>query len=200
MTGARRASRSTRELRVGTYARFDADRVRRTGAPEVILGEGKRSEHLLGLLHGLKRRGRGALVSRPTPAQLKLLRAGARGGLPLTFLANDRVVRLAGPLGSEVAGGTVALLSGGTADVGLAEEARAILEELGVRVVHRYDVGVAGVHRLDRALKAIARERPAVYLVFAGREGSLPTVVAGLVRAPVVGIPTSVGYGRGGRG
>jgi hypothetical protein len=94
----------------------------------------------------------------------------------------------------------VAILTAGTSDVPLAEEARAILLELGVRVVRAYDVGVAGLHRLLSALTRVETHRPEVYIVFAGREGALPTVVAGLVPAPVVGVPTSVGYGRGGRG
>jgi pyridinium-3,5-biscarboxylic acid mononucleotide synthase len=94
----------------------------------------------------------------------------------------------------------VAILTAGTSDVPLAEEARAILHELGIRVVRAYDVGVAGLHRLLTAVRRLEAHQPELYLVFAGREGALPTVVAGLVRAPVVGIPTSIGYGRGGRG
>lgn len=94
----------------------------------------------------------------------------------------------------------IALVTAGTSDVPLAEEARGILAELGLRTVTAYDVGVAGLHRLLRALTVLERRDPQIYLVFAGREGALPTVVAGLVRAPVVGVPTSVGYGRGGRG
>ncbi len=82
----------------------------------------------------------------------------------------------------------------------MAEEARALLEGLGLRVVYAYDVGVAGLHRLEAALAQLGRDDPEIFLVFAGREGALPTVVAGLVHAPVVGVPTSVGYGRGGRG
>ena len=94
----------------------------------------------------------------------------------------------------------VALVTAGTADVPVAEETREVLRALGVRVVHAYDVGVAGIHRLGRAVSRIERRRPSLYLVFAGREGALPTVLAGLVRAPVVGVPTSVGYGRGANG
>lgn len=94
----------------------------------------------------------------------------------------------------------VALVAAGTADVPLAEEGRAILEALGVVCLPAYDVGVAGLHRLLRALRALEAKRPGVYLVFAGREGALPTVVAGLVQAPVIGVPVSVGYGSGGRG
>jgi NCAIR mutase (PurE)-related protein len=110
------------------------------------------------------------------------------------------MARLDGPISGAPVRGTVAVVTGGTADVPVAEEAVALLEALGVRVVRAYDVGVAGLHRLGRAVGRLERARPSVYLVFAGREGALPTVLAGLVRAPVVGVPTSVGYGRGGRG
>lgn len=192
--------RGSRELVVGTYARLDRDRPRRIGVPEVILGEGKSAEQLVGILRALARRGEGALVSRPTPAQLRALASARTGGLRLRSLANGSVHRLDGALGETYRRGTVALVTGGTSDVALAEEARAVLTELGIGTVTAYDVGVAGVHRLLRAVRRLESRHPEIYLVFAGREGALPTVVAGLVRAPVVGVPTSVGYGRGGRG
>ena len=110
------------------------------------------------------------------------------------------MVRLAGPISDAANRGPVALLAAGTSDVPVAEEARHLLASVGVQVVTAYDVGVAGLHRLQRALRATERMAPRVYLVFAGREGALPTVVAGLVPAPVVGVPVSTGYGRGGRG
>jgi pyridinium-3,5-biscarboxylic acid mononucleotide synthase len=197
-SGTRR--RSGPERRIGIYARLDRDRPRRVGVPEVILGEGKTVEHLLGIVRACLRDHHGGFVSRPTPAQRRGLERIATAEAALRFLAQGRLVRLPGPLGVRYRRGTVAILAAGTSDVPVAEEARALLEELGVRVVHAYDVGVAGLHRLARALATIERSRPATYLVFAGREGALPTVVAGLVRAPVVGVPTSVGYGRGGRG
>ena len=118
----------------------------------------------------------------------------------LKLLADRRLVRLAGPLGPRYRRGVAAILTAGTSDVPLAEEARAVLLELGIRVVRAYDIGVAGLHRLLSAVRRLEAHRPEIYLVFAGREGALPTVVAGLVRAPVVGVPTSFGYGRGGRG
>jgi pyridinium-3,5-biscarboxylic acid mononucleotide synthase len=185
---------------VGSYARLDQDRVRRVGVPEVILGEGKTVEHLLGIVRALLDDGHGAFVSRPTVAQLRRLRRLSVPGPPLKFLAGGRLVRVPGPLGGRYRAGAVALLAAGTSDVPVAEEARLLLEELGITVVHAYDVGVAGLHRLMRALARLERADPELYLVCAGREGALPTVVAGLVHAPVVGIPTSVGYGRGGRG
>ncbi len=202
MRDSRRAGarRSDATLAVGSYARIDRGRGRRAGVPEVILGEGKSVPHLLGIVRALAGRRVGALVSRPTPAQQRALRAAARGGLRLVFLAGGRVVRLPGPLGVRYRKGTVALVTAGTSDVPLAEESRAVLEELGVATVGAYDVGVAGLHRLLGAVRRLERSRPEIYLAFAGREGALPTVLAGLVRAPVVGIPTSVGYGRGGAG
>ncbi len=189
-----------REIAIGGFARIDRDRPRRTGIPEVILGEGKSVDQLAGILEGLHARGVGALVSRPTAAQRRHFLGLRATGTRVTSLAGGRVLRLAGPLGGRYADGTVAILAAGTSDVGFAEEARAVLTELGIRVVTAYDVGVAGLHRLTTALARTERNRPASYIVFAGREGALPTVVAGLVRAPVVGVPTSIGYGRGGGG
>jgi len=188
------------ELRVAHYARLDRHRGRRIGVPEVILAEGKAVPHLIGIVRALHADGHGALISRPSARQRTALAAERRRGLPLRLVADGRLAILDGPLGVEYEPGTVAVVTAGTSDVALAEESRALLEALGLRVVHAYDVGVAGVHRLIRALRELERSRPGIYLVFAGREGALPTVLAGLVRAPVVGVPTSSGYGRGGRG
>ncbi|MGP8072123.1 MAG: nickel pincer cofactor biosynthesis protein LarB [Thermoplasmata archaeon] len=188
------------ELAVGRFARVDRDRARRVGVPEIVLGQGKTVEHLVEILRSLRAAGLGALVSRPTVAQLRALHREADSGVPFRFLAGGRLVRMEGPLGARYRRGVVGILTAGTSDVPLAEEARTLLEELGVTTETAYDVGVAGLHRLLRALRTLERSRPGIYLVFAGREGALPTVVAGLVHAPVVGIPTSTGYGRGGKG
>ncbi len=185
---------------MGGFARMDRDRPRRVGVPEVVLGEGKTVEHVVAILRELHRLGLGALISRPTSAQLRAVEGLRADGVPLRVLAGGRIVRLEGPLGAEFRPGLAAILTAGTSDVPLAEESRVVLAELGVDVVTAYDVGVAGLHRLLGVIRRIERRQPEVYLVFAGREGALPTVVAGLVRAPVVGVPTSVGYGRGGRG
>ena len=182
------------------YATLDRERPRRVGVPEVILGEGKSADQLLGILRALARRGEGALVSHPTPAQRRALRSARAEGLRVRTLARGALLRLAGPLGATYRAGVVAIVTAGTSDVACAEEARAVLSELGIRSITAYDVGVAGLHRLLRAVVRLEARHPELYVVFAGREGALPTVIAGLVRAPVVGVPTSVGYGRGGRG
>jgi pyridinium-3,5-biscarboxylic acid mononucleotide synthase len=201
-TRRRRSSggRTEVELPVGSFARLDVERGRRTGAPEVLLAEGKSVEHLLKVVHALHRRHRGALISRPTETQRAALARAQSQGLPLTFLADGRLVRLDGSLGTRAPRGRVALVTAGTADVPVAEEARGVLDAVGVRTAIAYDVGVAGLHRLRRAVVRLERQRPNLYLAFAGREGALPTVLAGLVHAPVIGIPTSIGYGRGGNG
>jgi NCAIR mutase (PurE)-related protein len=185
---------------VGRIARFDLGRPARTGVPEIVLAEGKEPEQVVRILRALHRSGRGAIVSRLGPAHRRALAAARRTGVPVSLRAGGRMARLEGPLGLRIRRGPVAILAAGTSDVPIAEEARELLRLAGARVVTAYDVGVAGLHRLLRALARIERSRPELYLVFAGREGALPTVVSGLVRSPVVGVPTSQGYGRGGRG
>ncbi|MCI4327072.1 MAG: nickel pincer cofactor biosynthesis protein LarB [Thermoplasmata archaeon] len=188
-------------MRVGRIARIDTGRRARTGVPEVVLGEGKDDEHLVAILRALAEDGRGAVVSRPTRSQAQRLGGLARAAtLPLESLAGGRVWWLRGMPDGDPPAGVVGLVTAGTADVPIAEEARAVLQSVGATTVEAYDVGVAGLHRVTRAARRLERSHPRVYLVFAGREGALPTVWAGLVRAPVVGVPTSVGYGRGGRG
>ena len=155
---------------------------------------------MVGLLRALATRSQGALVSRLNPAQRRRLEREAKAGLPVELLAGGRIARLRGELAPKRRAGTIALLTAGTSDIPVAEEAQAVLDSLGISTVVAYDVGVAGLHRLLRALRRLRRHRPSAYLVFAGREGALPTVVAGLVAAPVIGVPTSNGYGRGGNG
>jgi NCAIR mutase (PurE)-related protein len=189
-----------RELRVGAFGRLDLERERRTGVPEVILAEGKSPEHLRALAEAVVADGGTALISRPAAGHRRALEAAARHGLPVEFRAHGRIVRIGRGGRGRPTRGPVALLAAGTSDVPIAEEAREVLLTLGIDAPFAYDVGVAGLHRLQTALRRLERLRPRAYLVFAGREGALPTVVAGLVHAPVVGIPIAVGYGRGGRG
>ena len=96
--------------------------------------------------------------------------------------------------------GRVGLMAGGTADIPVAEEARRTMELLGCKVIAAYDVGVAGMHRLFAPLEKMLKEKVACIVVVAGMEGALPTVVKSLVDIPVIGVPTSVGYGYGGKG
>ncbi len=166
-----------------------------------MLGEGKRPEELVEILRALRDRGVSALVSRPTPAQQRAVdRAARTHGLEVHRLAGGALLRLGKLPGGAARRGPIALFTAGTSDLSRAEEAEAVLRASGVRTLREYDVGVAGLHRLLAAVARTERRRPLAYVAFAGREGALPTVLAGLVRAPVIGVPTSVGYGRGARG
>ncbi|HLK12996.1 MAG TPA: nickel pincer cofactor biosynthesis protein LarB [Candidatus Binatia bacterium] len=172
------------------FARVDHHRGLRNGFPEVVLGEGKALEHLVAIAERLAATGGNVLVTRlaPEPAA-ELVRAVP--GFEYHRLPR-LAVRRAQPV--EPAGrGPVLVVSAGTADLPVAEEAAISAELMGNAVERLYDVGVAGLHRL-----LDARERlwaAAVLIVVAGMEGALPSVVGGLVESPVVAVPTSVGYG-----
>ena len=185
-------------MRIKDYACIDLDRERRTGIPEVVLAEGKAVPHLLEIVKAMVgRRGR-AIVTRASPEAMEAL-----GGLPFRQKRHPEagIVVLLGPgFRPERAVGTVGILSAGTSDYRVAEEARVIAEQLGCRVVSAHDVGVAGVHRLLEALDRMRRRKVDVYIAVAGREGALPTLLAGMVDAPVIGVPVSTGYGMAGRG
>jgi pyridinium-3,5-biscarboxylic acid mononucleotide synthase len=178
-------------LGVGGFAELDTDRRRRTGVPEVVYGEGKTPEQTLRLLAELRRTDpRGpALATRCPPAVLD----AARDAFPGEAVAADPVGRTVTVGAPPPPVGDVVVLTAGTTDLPVAGECRATLAALGVGARLVADVGVAGLHRLLGHLDAI-RDADAV-VVAAGMDGALPSVVAGLVPAPVIGVPTSVGYG-----
>ena len=173
------------------FARIDHHRALRQGYPEVVFGLGKTPEQTLEIARRIARRGDGFLVTRADEATRALLGAefpDARASVP------GRIVHLppthaAAPTGA----GPVLVLSAGTGDLPVAEEAAVTAEAMGNPVERLYDVGVAGLHRLLD--EAAPLRRASVVIVVAGMEGALPSVVAGLVAAPVIGVPTSVGYG-----
>jgi NCAIR mutase (PurE)-related protein len=103
-------------------------------------------------------------------------------------------------LEQKYSGGIIGILTGGTSDIPIAEEAKTIAIEMGCEVISEYDVGVAGVHRLFPALKKFIKKDVDVILVVAGMEGALPSVVSGLVDIPIISVPTSIGYGIGDKG
>ncbi len=178
---------------------IDPGREERAGVPEVILAEGKSDEQLetsVRLL--LESRGR-VLVSRISPERWALLRSRFPG-VETRMGARTGVLWRQGVL-PQPTGGRVGVLTAGAADLPAAEEAAFVAEELGCAVRLVADVGVAGLHRLVPALAELVLEWDAdVLIVAAGMDGVLPTVVAGLVDVPVIGLPTPIGYGFAGGG
>jgi len=186
---------------IGNLARIDIGREFRKGIPEVILAEGKRPKDLAEIaLRMLNERGR-AIISRAGEEQIDTIKRVAPNDV---FLQVDNKVGMVviKRKGFEVkgTGGKVGILTAGTSDIPVAEEARVIAEEMGCEVITAYDVGVAGIHRLFPPLREMIGKDVDAVIVVAGREGALPSVVAGLVDAPVIAVPTSIGYGLGEKG
>jgi NCAIR mutase (PurE)-related protein len=172
------------------FARLDHHRTIRTGFPEVVFGQGKTPEQVVAIAERLAATGGNVLVTRLAPEVASHLLAAVPG---FEYHALPRLaVRRLRPVDREDAG-TVLVVSAGTADMPVAEEAAVSAELMGNPVERLYDVGVSGLHRLlaDRQRLWDA----GVLIVVAGMEGALPSVVGGLVDRPVIAVPTSVGYG-----
>jgi pyridinium-3,5-biscarboxylic acid mononucleotide synthase len=157
--------------------------------PEVIMGQGKTQAQVAEIFARLARHSKNVLATRATKEQFAAVKKKVRG-------AEYRELARAITLRRErknYGKGTIAVVSAGTSDVPVAEEAVVTAELMGNSVEHFYDVGVAGIHRLLAHRKALARAR--VVIVCAGMEGALPSVVGGLIGVPVIAVPTSIGYG-----
>jgi pyridinium-3,5-biscarboxylic acid mononucleotide synthase len=184
---------------VGSFATLDLCRTERCGIPEVILAEGKDLEHLSAIAEEYaKRAGRCVITRLDQLTAVTLQEIASRWGIVCDYNMSGRVMVLAGCPQREQTGGIIGIITAGTSDIRVAEEARIIAEEMGCQVKTAYDVGVAGIHRLFPVLKDMTGCHALV--VAAGREGTLPAVVAGLMDRPVIGVPVSTGYGYMGNG
>lgn len=173
----------------GVFARLDHGRAARCGFPEVVYGPGKTVEQAVEIVRRLAERSSRVLLTRADEAQAAAIVAGVEGAIHHTRARAVTVERGERPAPI----GRVVILSAGTADEPVAEEARVTASIVGAETTAHYDCGVAGLHRLLRVLPAL-RGADAV-VVAAGMDGALPSVVGGLVDCPVVAVPTSVGYG-----
>ncbi len=172
------------------FARIDHHRALRKGFPEVIFGQGKTVRQIIEIAQRLVSGGQTALITRIDESQAQEVRAV----LPdLRYYPDGRLAALGEPPTPPAGQGTILVVSAGTADLSVAEEAAVTAELMGNRVERLYDVGVAGIHRLLNDLELL--RAAAVLIVVAGMEGALPSVIAGLVDRPVIAVPTSVGYG-----
>lgn len=171
------------------FARVDHHRALRQGFPEVILGTGKSPAQIAAIAARIVGRGQSLLVTRTTPEAY----AAVREAVPeAAFHPDARAITLQ-QKDITPGNGPVLVAAAGTSDLAVAEEAAVTAELMGNPVDRLYDVGVAGLHRLLSAQNRLTAAR--VIIVVAGMEGALPSVVAGLVRVPVIAVPTSIGYG-----
>ena len=185
------AARAIRDLsyeNIG-YARVDHGRASRQGFPEVIFGEGKTVEQTVGIFERLVERAPNVLITRTTAevyGQVRNVFTDAE------WHESARVIRVIRDR-TELGVGEIALVTAGTSDIPVAEEAALTAEAMGNRVKRIWDAGVAGIHRILADRETLQNAR--VVVVAAGMEGALPSVVGGLVKVPVIAVPTSIGYG-----
>lgn len=185
---------------LGDNVKFDVARESRVGVPEAVYAQGKTDEDLVNIINNM----------------------GSIDNLMITRLPEDRFNKVKKYLNDDVLKnsdyykiasiltvnkneiekyeGKVGIITAGTADIPVAEEARITLEQAGYDAVKTYDVGVAGIHRLIDKISYLLDERVDVIITIAGMEGALPSVVAGIVDVPVIAVPTSTGYGVGEKG
>lgn len=173
--------------RMGDVATLDTHRTLRVGMPEVVLAESKTGAQVAAIARKLAARGP-LLVTRLAPGKAGPARRAVKGSVYDPVSRTLRKGRMDLP-----ARGPVAVCCAGTSDIPVCEEAAVTLEVMGVEPIRVYDVGVAGIHRLLARRADLDRARAVI--VAAGMEGALPSVVGGLVGRPVIGVPTSVGYG-----
>jgi NCAIR mutase (PurE)-related protein len=172
------------------YAKVDHHRALRLGFPEVVLGEGKRPEQIVGIARRLMEAGQNVFVTRVKSDAAAII----RGELPeLEYRELARTLSHESQPLKVASVEPVAVVTAGTSDIPVAEEALETLRMCGVPASRVFDVGVAGIHRLFDRLSSLSRAP--VVIVVAGMEGALPSVVGGLIGAPVIAVPTSVGYG-----
>jgi len=186
--------------KIEDIAKIDVNRRKRRGIPEVIFGETKSIDEIKKILKFTLRRTISVMVSRLKPEdypkiisfckRLKIkIKVGRKSSSLLLFKK---------PI--KFHGGKIGIITAGTSDIGVAEEARLMCEAMNCRGITSYDVGVAGIHRIFPILKEMIEKEVDCIIVAAGMEGALATLVSSMVDIPVIGLPTSVGYGYGEKG
>lgn len=188
LAGYRSGSMNEALTKISSFAQADLEREQRCGVAEVVFCPGKAPEQIAAIMRELHKKTEPVLATRATPEQASTVKVL----LPdVVYHEQARLLTLGAP--KEPSGGTVLVVTAGTSDISVAEEAAITAQYLGNRIERLYDVGVAGMHRLLAHREQLNAAN--VLIVVAGMDGVLPSVVAGLVEKPVIAVPTSVGYG-----
>lgn len=182
---------------VAEVAKLDVNRAQRTGAPEAILAQNKRPEDVKRLALAMAEASGYTLITRVKDEDLKELEADLPSGYELEINRQAKTVILKQKDYSFPQAGKIGVLAAGTADMAVAEEVVVTARVMGCEVIKAYDVGVAGIHRLYGPLTNMLEKNVAAIVVIAGMDAVLPIVVSSNVDVPVIGVPTSVGYGMG---
>jgi pyridinium-3,5-biscarboxylic acid mononucleotide synthase len=183
-------------------AKLDVGRDFRKGVPEVVLGEGKQPSEIVRIVLSAVRMKGNVVVSRIRREDLSnICKTLKKKNLHVEVGKSSTTILVkANPKAKQRTGGRIGILSAGTSDIGVAEEARLMAEAMGCAAIACYDVGIAGLHRLLPAMQKMISADVGAIVVIAGMEGALASVVSSMVNVPVIGVPTSVGYGFGSAG
>ncbi|MDE1727813.1 MAG: nickel pincer cofactor biosynthesis protein LarB [Thaumarchaeota archaeon] len=185
--------------KIEDFAKIDISRKLRRGIPEVIFAEKKELVDIKKIILTTTSKSDSVLVSRISKDHYKkILTFSRKNKLKIHAGKNTTTILFSPKL--RFTGGKVGILTAGTSDIGVAEEARLVCESMGCQCICSYDIGIAGIHRLFPVIKKVICEEVDVIIVVAGMEGALASVVSSLVDIPVIGVPSSVGYGYGEKG
>ncbi|OLS19396.1 MAG: N5-carboxyaminoimidazole ribonucleotide mutase [Candidatus Heimdallarchaeota archaeon LC_3] len=191
-------------LSVDDFLLFDTFREGRSGIPEVIFSESKSNNMLIKIIENVTPKRNVVLFTRLTDDHLELFNTyfskKKNFHSNIDYDGRTAVISLLNYKFPEQKLGPVVILTAGSSDIPIAKEAQLTLNLMGIKTLTSYDVGIAGLHRLINPLKIFLEQNPVCIIVCAGMEGALPSVVAGLVDVPVIGVPVSIGYGYGGKG
>lgn len=185
--------------KIEDFAKIDINRKLRRGIPEVVFAEKKEFLNLKKIILNTTSKADSVLVSRINKNHyVKILSFSKKNKLKMRTGKNTTTILFFKKLSST--GGKVGILTAGTSDIGVAEEARLMCESMGCQCICSYDVGIAGIHRLFPIVKKMIHDEVDAIIVVAGMEGALASVISSLVDIPVIGVPSSVGYGYGAKG
>lgn len=188
---------------VGDLAKLDVFRKLRTGIVEVIYAEHKSPDVLLEIIKNFLKRNKFAIISRYKDQQLGLIKKSYINHSEYAMEINERaktIIIKTKDFQFEKKGGIIGIITAGSSDIHVAEEAKVIAQAMGCEVFTGYDLGIAGIHRIFQPLIDMITKGVKVIIVCAGMEGTLPGLVAALVDIPVIGVPVSSGYGLGEKG
>ena len=186
-------------LEVDDIAKFDIKRNDRTGFPEAVFAPSKDYEDLLSIIKNyIKTSDDDLIITKLSKERYeKIINDLGENSLILEYNNRAQILIIRKEITKKEPMAKIGIITAGTSDINIAEEARVIVEEGGCEAITSYDIGVAGIHRLFPQIAYMVKEGVRAFIVCAGMEGALPSVVAGLVDVPVIGVPTSVGYGVG---
>lgn len=191
--------RANNILEFDDIAKIDIKRNERAGFPEAVFSQSKDYEDLLLIIEKYLESGDDDLIITRLSAERyeRILNDLGENSFIFDYNKRAQILIIRKEITKKDPIAKIGIITAGTSDINVAEEARVIVEEGGCEAITSYDVGVAGIHRLFPQIAHMVKEGVKVFIVCAGMEGALPSVVAGLVDVPVIGVPTSVGYGVG---